>query len=190
MSDDAEYRGAARRCRVPHDRRRLTAPSWRTRSATSAVIATRPNAAFCSCCGSALDNLDDRTITSPRSTRCRKRPGRLTTWSSPVGRDARGAGVARRARRSAGRSNDSRSSASSPASGGTRTARSSSTTSPCRAATPTSGAAGDGYEVRDAGSLNGTYVNQERIERRRAAARRRVAGRQVPSRVLRARADA
>ena len=38
----------------------------------------------------------------------------------------------------------------------------------------------------DAGSLNGTYVNQERIDRARAAPRRRAADRQVPPRVLRA----
>ena len=38
------------------------------------------------------------------------------------------------------------------------------------------------------GSLNGTYVNQERIDEAAAAPRRRAAGRQVPARVLR-RAD-
>ena len=37
-----------------------------------------------------------------------------------------------------------------------------------------------GYEVRDVGSLNGTYVNQERVERTRAEQRRRAPDRQVP----------
>ena len=52
----------------------------------------------------------------------------------------------------------------SPRPGATPTATSSSTTSPCPAATPSSSATGDGYDVRDVGSLNGTYVNRERIE--------------------------
>ena len=52
-----------------------------------------------------------------------------------------------------------------PASGATPTARSCSTTSPCRAATPRSSGPREGYVVADAGSLNGTYVNQERIDR-------------------------
>ena len=47
----------------------------------------------------------------------------------------------------------------------TPTATSSSTTSPCRAATPRSPRSGGGYVVRDVGSLNGTYLNRERIER-------------------------
>ena len=48
---------------------------------------------------------------------------------------------------------------------GTPRATSSSTTSPCRAATwrslPHDGGA---YSLRDVGSLNGTYVNRERID--------------------------
>ena len=53
----------------------------------------------------------------------------------------------------------------SPASAGIPTARSCSTTSPCPVATPRSSAPTEGYVVTDAGSLNGTYVNQERIDR-------------------------
>ena len=52
-----------------------------------------------------------------------------------------------------------------PGSGATPTARSCSTTSRCPGATPRSSRTAEGYVVTDAGSLNGTYVNQERIER-------------------------
>ena len=47
----------------------------------------------------------------------------------------------------------------------TPTARSSSTTSPSRAGTRSSTAHGDAFTVRDVGSLNGTYVNRDRIDR-------------------------
>ena len=62
-------------------------------------------------------------------------------------------------------------------------ARSSSTTSPCRAGTPSSPPADGGWVVRDVGSLNGTYVNRERIDERRPGRRRRGADRQVPLRL-------
>ena len=44
------------------------------------------------------------------------------------------------------------------------TATSSSTTSRCRAATPRSTTTGPAFAVSDVGSLNGTYLNRERIE--------------------------
>ena len=66
--------------------------------------------------------------------------------------------------RAPGRAQASCSSQPSPASAATPTATSSSTTSPCRAATPRSSESDGAYAVRDVGSLNGTYVNQERIE--------------------------
>ncbi len=46
----------------------------------------------------------------------------------------------------------------------TPTPTSSSTTSPCPAATPSSAARPTGYVVRDVGSLNGTYLNRDRID--------------------------
>ena len=46
----------------------------------------------------------------------------------------------------------------------TRTATSSSTTSPSPAGTPSSAATADGFAVADVGSLNGTYVNRDRID--------------------------
>ncbi len=52
----------------------------------------------------------------------------------------------------------------SPWPAGTPRATSSSTTSRCPVATPSSPGGSDGYLVRDVGSLNGTYVNRERIE--------------------------
>ena len=82
---------------------------------------------------------------------------RRRRWSCAPGRNA---GHALRARPTA-----------SPASAATPTATSSSTTSPCRAATPRSSALADGgYVVRDVGSLNGTYVNRERIDEGHARA--------------------
>ena len=47
----------------------------------------------------------------------------------------------------------------------TPTARSSSTTSPSRGGTRSSTATGEGFTVSDVGSLNGTYVNRDRIDR-------------------------
>ena len=53
------------------------------------------------------------------------------------------------------------------ASAGTRTPTSSSTTSPCRVATSQLDKDDQGYVLRDVGSLNGTYVNRERVDEAR-----------------------
>ncbi len=52
----------------------------------------------------------------------------------------------------------------SPPPGATPRATSSSTTSPSRVATPRSSPTAEGFAVRDVGSLNGTYLNRERID--------------------------
>ena len=57
----------------------------------------------------------------------------------------------------------------SPGRAATPTATSSSTTSPCRAATPRSRARPRATRSRDVGSLNGTYLNRERIDEAAAA---------------------
>ena len=84
--------------------------------------------------------------TRPRSTRCA--PARRCWWSCAAPTPARGS--------------CSTTTRSTPA--GTPTATSSSTTSRCPASTRSSAAAGDTFVVRDVGSLNGTYVNRERID--------------------------
>ena len=56
------------------------------------------------------------------------------------------------------------STATRPRSAATPIPTSSSTTSRCRAATPSVRAGSGGYEVSDVGSLNGTYVDHKRVE--------------------------
>ena len=70
--------------------------------------------------------------------------------------------------------------AETPRSAGTRTPTSSSTTSRCPAATSQIDKDDDGYVLRDVGSLNGTYVNRERVDEARLRPRRRGADRSLP----------
>ncbi len=123
-----------------------------------------PGSAFCSSCGSALDSLDDRTITLSTVDPLQDAPGTDDDIVVPVGELPGGvavlivrAGAQAGARfpleqgvTSLGRHPDSEISLDDI------------TVSRRHAEierTP------DGYVVSDAGSLNGTYVNQERIER-------------------------
>ena len=124
------------------------------------------NSNFCSSCGAALDvgARRTRTITFHPVDPLQDAPGPTTTPSSawPTCPPAAAcsscgpgpqAGLKVLARRSR-----------SPGSVAIPTATSSSTTSPCRAATPRSSSANGAFIVRDVGSLNGTYLNQKRVE--------------------------
>ena len=62
-------------------------------------------------------------------------------------------------------------------------ARSSSTTSPSPASTPSSRRTATAGQLEDQGSLNGTFVNRERVETADAQRRRRAPDRQVPAHV-------
>jgi pSer/pThr/pTyr-binding forkhead associated (FHA) protein len=122
-----------------------------------------PDSNFCSSCGSALDNLDDRTITLAPVDPLQDAAG-LDEVVVPVGEIPRGAGVLivragpqagtrftlDRVITRLGRHPDSDVSLDDI------------TVSRRHAEIRR---AGDGYEVVDSGSLNGTYVNQERIDR-------------------------
>ena len=130
--------------------------------------------------------LDDRTITLTAIDPLQDAPGTDDDLVIPVGELSKERGVLI-VRAGAQAGSGSRSTPTSPGSAAIPTARSPSTTSPSRAATPRCSAPPTGYMVADSGSLNGTYVNQERVERAAAAPRRRTADRQVPAGVLRAR---
>jgi pSer/pThr/pTyr-binding forkhead associated (FHA) protein len=125
-----------------------------------------PESTFCSSCGSPLDSLEDRTITLTAIDPLQDAPGFSDDLVIPVGELARGAGVLIvRAGSQAGdrftldadvtrlgRHPDSEISLDDI------------TVSRRHAEvhrTP------EGYVVADEGSLNGTYVNQERVERAR-----------------------
>ena len=123
-----------------------------------------PESNFCSSCGSALDNLDDRTITFAAVDPLQEAAGPADDVVVPVGEIPRGAGVLIvRAGPQAGarftlegeltrlgRHPDSEISLDDI------------TVSRRHADIRR---ADEGYEIADSGSLNGTYVNQERIER-------------------------
>ena len=96
--------------------------------------------------------------------RARRAPGARRGARRRPRRAARGHGHARRAPGPERREPVRARRATSPRSAATPTPTSSSTTSPSRAATPRSRAPAGGYEVRDVGSLNGTYVDHERVE--------------------------
>ena len=116
---------------------------------------------FCSSCGHPLPLEDEATITlarALRAPRARRGAGR------GAGRAARGHGHARGAARARSRAAGSSSTTRPPRWAATPTPTSSSTTSPCRGATRSSAGVDDGYEVSDVGSLNGTYVDHERVD--------------------------
>ena len=124
-----------------------------------------PDSSFCSSCGSALDSSGDRTITLDRGRSAAGRARRRATTSSCRWRDLparrRGAHRALRRRR--------RATASRSTTDVTRLGRHPDseimlddiTVSRRHAAIERTD---EGYVVTDAGSLNGTYVNQERID--------------------------
>ena len=123
-----------------------------------------PDSNFCSSCGSALDVLDDRTITLTAVDPLQDAPGRDDDLVIPVGELAKGVGVLI---------------VRSGAEAGERFALDTDVTRLGRH--PESEIlldditvsrrhaevhrTADGYMVADSGSLNGTYVNQERVER-------------------------
>ena len=123
-----------------------------------------PESNFCSSCGSALDNLDDRTITFAAVDPLQEAAGPADDVVVPIGEIPRGAGVLivragpqagarftlERELTRLGRHPDSEISLDD-------------ITVSRRHADITR--AEGGYEIADSGSLNGTYVNQERIER-------------------------
>ena len=123
-----------------------------------------PDSNFCSSCGSPLDSLDDRTITLTAVDPLQDAPGPHDDVIVPVGEIARGTGVlivragAQAGERFTldtditrlGRHPDSEISLDDI------------TVSRRHAEIQRTA---DGYVATDSGSLNGTYVNQERIER-------------------------
>lgn len=123
-----------------------------------------PDSNFCSSCGSPLDVLDDRTITLTAVDPLQDAPGTADDIAVPVGEIAKGTGVlivrsgAQAGSRFAldgditrlGRHPDSEISLDDI------------TVSRRHAEVQRTA---EGYVVADSGSLNGTYVNQERVER-------------------------
>ena len=126
-----------------------------------------PERNFCSSCGAALDlDRDDRTIVFHPVDPQQDAPG--PTDDVVVNLAELPAGWRRRSlvrSGAAGRHPARAERAASRRSAATPTATSCSTTSRCPAATRRSSTWRRGYVVRDVGSLNGTYVNAERIER-------------------------
>ena len=124
-----------------------------------------PESAFCSSCGSALDSLDDRTIKIDAVDPLLDASGSADDIEVPVSSLPRDTAVliVRSGAQAGERSSSSR------------------RTSPTSAATPyseimlnditvsrrhvTIERTPQGYMVSDAGSLNGTYINQQRVDR-------------------------
>jgi pSer/pThr/pTyr-binding forkhead associated (FHA) protein len=127
-----------------------------------------PDSNFCSSCGEPLDVLDDRTITLTAVDPKQEAAGSDDDVVVPVGELERGVGVLIvRAGSQAGPG--SRSTATVTTLGRHPDSEISldDITVSRRHAEITRTA--DGYVVVDAGSLNGTYVNQERVERSRCS---------------------
>jgi pSer/pThr/pTyr-binding forkhead associated (FHA) protein len=123
-----------------------------------------PESNFCSSCGSALDNLGDRTITLTAVDPLQEAAGPADDVVVPVGEIARGTGVliVRAGAQAGARFTLERDL--------TRLGRHPDSEISLDDITVSRRHADirrvDGaYEVADSGSLNGTYVNQERIER-------------------------
>ena len=123
-----------------------------------------PESNFCSSCGSALDNLDDRTITFAAVDPLQEAAGLGDDVVVPIGEIARGTGVliVRAGPQAGSRFTLERDL--------TRLGRHPDSEISLDDITVSRRHAdirrADGtYEVADSGSLNGTYVNQERIER-------------------------
>ena len=156
---------------------------WTECSATTAGTGTRSGVNFCSSCGAA----SSRRLRDDRSPCTRSTPtGRPATKSStrhPVelaerhGRAGREAGPQRRRAASSSTSRRHQGRAASRERHLPRRHHGLPASRRARAR------ADDGYAVRDVGSLNGTYVNRERIEEAVAVKRRRGADRQVQARL-------
>jgi pSer/pThr/pTyr-binding forkhead associated (FHA) protein len=125
-----------------------------------------PDSAFCSSCGAPLDSLDDRTITLTRVDQLQDAPGTDDDVVVPVGElPTEVAVLIVRAGAQAG----ARFPLTAPL---TRLGRHPDSEISLDDITVSRRHAdiertADGYVVSDAGSLNGTYVNQERVERQR-----------------------
>ena len=132
---------------------------------------------FCSSCGAPLGEPEDETTLTLaiEEAASRRRARRATSTELPPGvgllvvRHGPDAGQPFRLE------------AENTRSAATPTPTSSSTTSPSRAATSSIDRDDDGYVVRDVGSLNGTYVNRERVDEAPLHARRRGPDRPLPA---------
>lgn len=123
-----------------------------------------PGSSFCSSCGAALDVLDDRTITLTAIDPLQDAPGPDDDVVVPVGELTAGVGVLIvRSGAQAG----ARFPLDSPVTRLGRHPRSDISLDDITVSRRHAEVrrTGDGYEVSDAGSLNGTYINQERVER-------------------------
>ena len=122
-----------------------------------------PASNFCSSCGSALDVLDDRTITLISVDPLQDAPGHSDDIAVPIGELARGVGVL--IIRSGGLAGQRY-----PMTGDiTRIGRHPDSELTLDDITVSRRHAeisrrDDGYEILDSGSLNGTYVNQQRSD--------------------------
>jgi DNA-binding transcriptional MerR regulator len=155
-----------------------------TSSATSAGTATRPTATSARAAARRSTCSTTARSPSPAIDPLQDAPGIDDDLVVPSANSPR-SGRADRPGRRPGRRCASRSTATSPGSAATPTARS--PRRHHRVAAPRRGQrTAEGYVVADSGSLNGTYVNQERVERGGPAPRRRAPDRQVPARLLRA----
>jgi pSer/pThr/pTyr-binding forkhead associated (FHA) protein len=123
-----------------------------------------PESNFCSSCGSALDNLDDRTITFAAVDPLQDAAGMADDVVVPVGEIPRGAGVliVRAGPQAGARFTLERDLTRLGRHPDSEISLDDITVSRRHADIRRSD---DGYEVADSGSLNGTYVNQERIDR-------------------------
>jgi pSer/pThr/pTyr-binding forkhead associated (FHA) protein len=123
-----------------------------------------PESNFCSSCGSALDNLDDRTITFAAVDPLQEAAGLADDVVVPVGEIARGTGVliVRAGPQAGARFTLERDLTRLGRHPDSEISLDDITVSRRHADIRR---ADGGYEVADSGSLNGTYVNQERIER-------------------------
>jgi pSer/pThr/pTyr-binding forkhead associated (FHA) protein len=123
-----------------------------------------PESNFCSSCGSALDNLDDRTVTFAAVDPLQEASGLADDVVVPIGEIARGTGVliVRAGAQAGSRFTLDRDLTRLGRHPDSEISLDDITVSRRHADIRR---ADDGYEVADSGSLNGTYVNQERIER-------------------------
>lgn len=123
-----------------------------------------PESGFCSSCGAVLDSLADHTITIAKIDPLQEAPGTSDDVVVNVGDFEIGVGTL------IVRNGPQAGDALTLAEGITRLGRHPDSEISLDDITVSRRHAevhrtGNGYEVRDAGSLNGTYVNQERIER-------------------------
>ncbi len=120
------------------------------------------DARFCSSCGAPLGAADEETTLTLSAVEAADRGGRARALPRRAARRASACSSCATVPNagSSYRLDD----VGAPRSAAIPTPTSSSTTSPCRAATSWSTATDDGYTLRDVGSLNGTYVNRKRVD--------------------------